>query len=235
MNNKSPRPVCVVVGVGPGNGRAFAARFADAGYAVALLARSNEYSTALAAEFDSMRAYACDVTDAAAITQTFAQIKAELGPVDVLLYNAGSGTWGTFDELADEAFETAWKINVLGFLRCARAVAGSMRERGRGAIVVSGATASLRGKPFTAAFAQAKAAQRSLAQSLARQLGPEGVHVALVIIDGPIANPSRAASGKDPDEFLEADDIAATVYHLATQARSAWSFEVDLRPFRESW
>ena len=106
-----------------------------------------------------------------------------------------------------------------------------MREKGEGAIIVTGATASLRGKPFTAAFAQAKAAQRSLAQSFARQLGPEGIHVALVIVDGGIGTNEQSRD----EGMLRPDDIAETVYHLAKQPKSAWSFEVDVRPFKESW
>lgn len=225
------KPVCVVVGVGPKNGRAFAKRFADEGYAVALLSRSTEYTGALAQEIEG-RAYECDVTDPAAIRDTFAAIGEDLGEVDVLLYNAGSGKFGTFDEIADEEFEKGWQVNVRGLLQSTRAVVGPMRTRGSGAIIVTGATASLRGKPFTAAFASAKAAQRSLAQSFARQLGPEGIHVALVIVDGVIGSDDQ--SGEKGDR-LRPSDIAETVYHLATQPRSAWSFEVDVRPFKEDW
>jgi NAD(P)-dependent dehydrogenase (short-subunit alcohol dehydrogenase family) len=224
------RPVCAVIGIGPKNGRAFATRFAEEGYAVALLSRSTDYSTGLAAELGG-KAYACDVTDPAAIEQAFAQVREDLGDVDVLLYNAGSGQFGTFDDVPDEAFEKGWQINVRGLLQSARAVLGPMREKGSGAIIVTGATASLRGKPFTAAFAQAKAAQRSLAQSFARQLGPEGIHVALVIVDGGIGTDEQS----DDEGRLRPSDIAATVYHLATQPKSAWTFEVDVRPFKENW
>jgi NAD(P)-dependent dehydrogenase (short-subunit alcohol dehydrogenase family) len=108
-----------------------------------------------------------------------------------------------------------------------------MRAAKRGNIIVIGATASLRGKPFTTAFASAKAAQRSLAQSLARQLGPEGIHVAVVIVDGMIQN--RAGTSREEGSYLDPEDIAATVHHLASQPRSAWSFEVDVRPFKETW
>jgi NADP-dependent 3-hydroxy acid dehydrogenase YdfG len=224
------KPVCVVIGIGPKNGRAFATRFANEGYAVALLSRSTDYSSGLANELGG-KAYACDVTDPAAIEEAFAKIRAELGEVDVLLYNAGSGQFGTFDEVADIEFEKGWQINVRGLLQSTRQVVGAMREKGEGAIIITGATASLRGKPFTAAFAQAKAAQRSLAQSLARQLGPEGIHVALVIVDGGIGTNEQS----EKEGMLRPDDIAETVYHLAKQPKSAWSFEVDVRPFKESW
>ena len=224
------KPVCVVIGIGPKNGRAFATRFANEGYAVALLSRSTDYSKKLAEELGG-KAYACDVTDPEAIKRAFEQIRGDLGEVDVLLYNAGSGQFGTFDEVPDEAFEKGWQINVRGLLQSTRQVVGPMRDKGRGAIIVTGATASLRGKPFTTAFAQAKAAQRSLAQSFARQLGPEGIHVALLIVDGMIGTDEQA----DGENALRPSDIADTVYHLATQPKSAWSFEVDVRPFGESW
>lgn len=224
------KPVCAVIGIGPKNGRAFATRFAEEGYAVALLSRSTDYSSGLAAELGG-KAYACDVTDPAAIKQAFAQVRADLGDVDVLLYNAGSGQFGTFDDVPDEAFEKGWQINVRGLLQSSREVLGPMRERGSGAIIITGATASLRGKPVTAAFAQAKAAQRSLAQSFARQLGPEGIHVALVIVDGGIGSDEQSRD----EGMLRPSDIAATVYHLATQPKSAWTFEVDVRPFKENW
>ena len=224
------KPVCVVIGIGPKNGRAFATRFAQEGYALALLSRSTDYSEKLAGELGG-KAYACDVTDPDSIARAFAHIREDLGDVDVLLYNAGSGQFGTFDEVPDEAFEKGWQINVRGLLQSTRQVVGPMREKGKGAIVITGATASLRGKPFTTAFAQAKAAQRSLAQSFARQLGPEGIHVALVIVDGMIGDDDQS----EDKSALRPSDIADTVYHLATQPKSAWTFEADVRPFNESW
>jgi len=225
------KPVCVIIGIGPKNGRAFAQRFAQEGYEVALLSRSTDYSSGLAAELGG-KAYACDVTDPKAIQLAFAQVREDLGDVDVLLYNAGSGQFGTFDDVSDEGFEQGWQINVRGLLQSTREVVGPMRKQGRGVIIVTGATASLRGKPFTAAFASAKAGQRSLAQSFARQLAPEGIHVALVIVDGAIGTDDQ--NGEDGTR-LRPSDIAQTVYHLATQAKSAWSFEVDLRPYKETW
>ena len=121
------KPVCVVIGIGPKNGRAFATRFANEGYAVALLSRSTDYSSGLAAEIGG-KAYACDVTDPAAIERAFSQVRGDLGNVDVLLYNAGSGKFGTFDDVADEEFERGWQINVRGLLQSVRQVVGPMRE-----------------------------------------------------------------------------------------------------------
>jgi NAD(P)-dependent dehydrogenase (short-subunit alcohol dehydrogenase family) len=228
--------VCAVVGIGPGNGQAFARRFAASGHAIALLSRSTEYSSSIAAELGPARAYACDVTDPDAVAAAFAKVRADMGDVETLLYNAGSGVFGTFDEVDDAGFELAWRSNVMGLLACVRAVVPPMLDRGAGNIIISGATDSLRGKPFTTAFAAAKAGQRSLAQSLARQLGPAGIHVALVIIDGVIDLPRTRERFDKPDEFfLKPEDIAATVHHIATQAPSAWSFEVDVRPYAEQW
>ncbi len=225
------KPVCVVIGIGPKNGRAFSERFAKEGYAVALLSRSTDYSGPLAEKLGG-KAYACDVTDPDAIKRAFSEVRKDLGDVEVLLYNAGSGQFGTFDEVPDAEFEKGWQINVRGLLQSTREIVGPMREKGRGTIIVTGATASLRGKPFTAAFASAKAAQRSLAQSFARQLGPEGIHVALVIVDGGIG--TDELTGEEGNQ-LRPSDIAETVYHLATQPKSAWTFEVDVRPFKEDW
>lgn len=229
--------VCVVAGVGPGNGAAFVRRFADAGYRVAMLARSRETLDALEAELPAARGYATDVTDARAVAATFARLREELGPVDVLVHNAGSGVFGSFLEISPETFEEAWRTNALSLLLCGREAVADMRSRGRGSVVVIGATASRRGGAGFAAFAPAKAAQRSLAESMARSLGPEGIHVAVVIVDGVIDTPrTRRFFADRPDEFfLDPNRIAETVLHLAEQDRSAWTFELDLRPFGERW
>lgn len=231
------KPVCVVVGVGPGNGAAFARKFSREGYAVALLARNRVFIDELAGELADARAYVCDVTDATSIEQTFAAIRRDLGEVEVLIYNAGSGVWGTVEEITAEAFETAWRINALGALLAARQVIPAMQRAGHGAIVFVGATASLRGGAKFAAFASAKAAQRNLAQAMARQLWPQGIHVALLIIDGVVDLPrTRERLPDKPDSFfLNPDDIAETVHFVTRQPRSAWSFEVEARPFAEPW
>jgi len=228
------RAVCAVVGSGPKNGASFARRFSREGYKVALLSRRTELSRRLASELGDARAYACDVTDGGAVEGAFAQVRQELGEVEVLIYNAGSGVWGNLDEIDAAGFEQSWRVNALGLFLAAKQVVEPMRAAGRGSIIAVGATASLRGKPFTTAFAAAKAAQRSLAQSLARQLGPQGIHVALLIIDGGIGDAAELAGSSEP-ALLNPDDIADTAYHLTQQSRSAWSFEVDLRPYIESW
>ena len=231
------KPVCAVVGIGPGNGRALARRFAAAGHALALLSRRTDLSAGLAAELGDARAYQCDVADAASVGRAFGRVRAELGEVDVLVFNAGSGTWGSVEEISPEAFETAWRVNALGLLMTAQAVIPAMKQKGAGSIVVIGATASRRGMPRTAAFAPAKAAQRSLAEAMARQLWPAGIHVSLIIIDGVVdIEPTRQRMPDKPDDFfLKPDDIAETAYWLTRQSRSAWSFEVEARPFGEKW
>jgi NAD(P)-dependent dehydrogenase (short-subunit alcohol dehydrogenase family) len=235
--NGSNAPVCAVVGAGPGNGAAFARRFAAEGYRVALLARNSERLAELAATIPDSRAYPCDVTDGESIRAAFEAIARDLGPVEVLAYNAGKMVWGDPLALSEADFEAAWRINAQGAFLTARAVLPAMLEAGRGTILFIGATASRRGRPNTTAFAAAKAAQRSLAESLARAYGPKGIHVSLLIIDGVVDEPvNRPAFAGRPDEFfLKPDDIAETAVFLARQPRSAWTFELDVRPFVEQW
>lgn len=232
-----PKPVCAVVGVGPGNGAAFGRAMSAKGHQVALLARNADYLEDLAAEIDGAKAFRCDVTEPEAVKNTFEAIARDLGPVDVLLYNAGSGRFGDFDGASAEDMRSSWEVNVLGLFHCAKQVVDSMVRKGRGNIVVTGATASLRGGANFTAFASAKAAQRSLAQSMARHLGPKGIHVSLFIVDGIIDLPrTRKAMPDAPDErFMNPDHIAESVVHLIEQPPSAWTFEMDLRPFGEKW
>jgi NAD(P)-dependent dehydrogenase (short-subunit alcohol dehydrogenase family) len=231
------RPVCAVVGVGPGNGAALARRFAAGGFDVALLARRTELSQEIASTLQRARAYACDVSDARSVGQAFAAIRAELGDVAVLVYNAGSGVWGNVEEVSAEAFEASWRVNTLGAFLTSREVIPAMKVAKSGSIVFIGATASRRGNVKTAAFAPAKAAQRSLAESMARHLWPSGVHVALVIVDGVVdlATTRERMPGKPDTFFIKPDDVAETVFGLTQQKPSAWSFEVEARPFGETW
>ena len=228
------KPVCAVVGIGPMNGASFARRFASEGYAVALLSRKTDYSNQIASELESAKAYACDVTNASAVEAAFAAVRTEMGEIDVLVYNAGSGAWGNIEELSAHDFEQSWRINTMGAFLVSKQVIPSMKKKKAGAIIFVGATASLRGKPFTTAFAPAKASQRSLAQAMARHLWPSGIHVSLIIIDGGIKSLDSEAN-VDAPETLNPDDIATTAYFLAQQPNSAWSFEVDVRPSQESW
>ncbi|HEY2517143.1 MAG TPA: SDR family NAD(P)-dependent oxidoreductase [Polyangiaceae bacterium] len=229
--------VCAVVGVGPGNGAALARRFAREGYAVALLARSTEVTETLARELPSARPFACDVADAASIERAFAAVASEMGEVETLVYNAGSGRFGTIDDTSAEDFEASWRVNALGAFVASKQVIAPMKRAGRGNIVFIGATASRRGNVKTAAFAPAKAAQRSLAESMARYLWPAGIHVSVIIVDGVVDLARTRAMMKDkPDSFfLKPDDLADTVFRVTEQPRSTWSFEVEARPFGETW
>jgi NAD(P)-dependent dehydrogenase (short-subunit alcohol dehydrogenase family) len=232
------KPVCVVIGVGPGNGAAIARRFAAEGYATALVARSPELIEDLAQELGpSARAYRCDGADPVALEATFSRIQAELGAADVLVYNAGSGAWGTVEEITPDAFEATWRVNALGGLVAAQQVIPAMKRRGQGTIVYIGATASRRGGLKSAAFSSAKGAQRLLAESMARHLWPSGIHVALVVIDGVVDLPrTRERMPNKADEFfVKPEDVASRVLSIVKQPRSAWSFEVEVRPFGEKW
>lgn len=233
MENK----VCVVVGVGPGNGAAIAERFAKAGYSVALLARTGGFTRELAAKTGNARAYECDVSDPGSVKHIFQQIQHEMGEIESVVYNAGSGTWGTVEEITPAALESSWRVNTLGLLTVSQEVIPSMKRKHHGNIIIIGATASRRGGIHTAAFAPAKAAQKSLAESMAKYLWPHGIHVAVIIIDGIVDLPATRARmpDKKDDFFVSPASVAETVYWLTQQAPSAWSFEVEARPFGENW
>jgi NAD(P)-dependent dehydrogenase (short-subunit alcohol dehydrogenase family) len=229
--------VCLVTGVGAGTGAAVCRRFAREGYRVAMLARSPDRLAELEREIPGSVAFPTDVTDEAALRATLQRVREELGTVRVLVHNAGNASFGDLLNVSTEKFEQAWRINALALFVCGQELAPGMIAAGGGTIIVTGATASLRGGAAFAAFAPAKAAQRSLAQSMARLLGPKGVHVAYVVIDGVIDMPTtRAFMANAPKEsFLAPEAIAETYLAIARQDPSAWTFELDLRPFGEKW
>jgi len=231
------KPVCVIVGVGPGNGAAFARKFTASGYQVAMLARNIEYLKGLAAEIPDSSAYQYDVTAIEAAPNLFSRIEQEMGKISVLIYNAGAGVFANLDDTTVESFQRAWEVNARGLLIVAKQVVRQMRQLQSGQIIIIGATASLKGGAQFAPFAAAKAAQRSLAQSMARYLGQELIHVAYVIIDGIIdLERTRTAMPEQPDDyFMLPDEIAEAVWFLTEQKSSAWTFELDLRPFGEKW
>jgi len=229
--------VCAVVGVGPGNGEAIARRFAAEGYAVSLMARRTELSAKLAADLKAAKAYACDVADEASVEAAFKGMRADLGEADVVVFNAGSGVWGNVEEVKAEDLERSWRVNTLGLFLAGRQAIPAMKQKGQGAIIVVGATASRRGAAGAAAFAQSKMAQRALAESMARHLWPAGIHVALIVVDGVVGGPvtrSRFTDRAD-DFFIDPGGVAAIAADLVKQDRSAWSFEVEARPFKEKW
>lgn len=229
--------VCIVMGVGPGNGEAFVRRFSDEGYQVAMLARSKDYLLQLEQSISNTYAFPCDLMESEQIGTVVAAIRDRLGPASVLLYNAGGGVFKNVEEASLEDFEANWRINVQGLVAATKAVLPQLREHDTASIIVTSASAAIRGRANTAPFASAKAAQRSLAQSMARQLGPEKIHVANVVIDGVVDLPrSRKALADKPDDFfVKPAAVADAVWNLCQQHPSAWTFELDIRPFGESW
>jgi NADP-dependent 3-hydroxy acid dehydrogenase YdfG len=229
--------VCVIVGAGPGNGAAMGAEFAAAGYRVALCARNKKRLNEMAEKIPGASTYAYDVRDTAAAPEVFARIRQEIGPVHVLIYNAGAGAFANIDGATLEDFQSAWEVNCRGLFLAVKEVLPDMRAAGKGSIVIIGATASIKGGANFAPFASAKAGQRGLAQSLARYLGPQKIHVSYVVLDG-VVNLQRTRQqmpDKADEFFLEPSQIAKTVLFLAQQPPQAWSFELDLRPFGEKW
>lgn len=231
------RRVAVVAGVGPGNGAALAKRFAEADYAVAMLARTRSILEALEKEIAGTSGFECDVASPESVARAFAGIKTALGPVDVLVYNAGSGMFADVEKITPEQFEQSWRVNAYGALICAKQVIPDMKVAKGGSIVFIGATASRRGGPRSAAFAPAKAAQRSLAESMARSLWPAGIHVSLIVVDGVVDLPrTRQMLPDKPDSFfIKPSGVAEAAFRLTCQDPSAWSFEVEARPFAEAW
>lgn len=230
-------PVCVVSGVGPGTGSALVRRFAAGGQRVAMLARNAERLAALERELPDTKAYLCDVSDAAQVEAAADRIESELGAPAVLVHNAVGGAFGSFLEIDPATLNRNFQVNTMGLLFLARRFAPAMVRAGSGSIIVTGNTSALRGKAAFAGFAPTKAAQRILAESMARELGPKGVHVAYIVIDAVIDVPRQRERFKDkPDEFfIKPGAIAEEAWHLTQQDRSAWSFNLELRPFGETW
>jgi len=235
MNQASP--VAVVTGVGPGTGAAVVRRFARGGYAVAMLARNHERLAALEREITHARAYPCDVTNEAQLDTTLEAIRAELGAPKALVHNAVGGAFGNFLEIDPQVLNRNFQVNTMALLYLTRRLAPAMVAAGEGAIITTGNTSAFRGKANFAGFAPTKAAQRILAESIARELGPKGVHVAYVMIDAVIdLEWTRKRWPDAPDHFfIRPAAIAEEVWHVAHQDRCAWSFNVELRPFGETW
>jgi NAD(P)-dependent dehydrogenase (short-subunit alcohol dehydrogenase family) len=230
-------PVCLISGVGPGTGSALARKFAEDGYRVALLARNEERLTALEKELPNAKGYRCDVSDLAQIETVASAVERELGHPGVVIHNAVGGAFGTFREIDPEILNRNFQVNTMGLLYLARRFTPAMVSAGKGAVIATGNTSALRGKPGFAGFAPTKAAQRILAEAMARDLGPQGVHVAYVVVDAVIdLEWTRKRWPDRPDDFfIKPRAIADEIWHVVHQHRSAWSFNVELRPFGESW
>jgi NAD(P)-dependent dehydrogenase (short-subunit alcohol dehydrogenase family) len=232
--------VCVVVGVGEGLGMALALRFA-AGYKVALVARSAEVIGKTAAEIKSAGGVGLpiqsDATIEADIATAYERIKRELGPVEIMIYNGGRRPMGRLMDTTPQVFEETWRVHTLGAFLWSRQVVPEMLARGSGAILITGATAGVRPWPTSAGFAPAKFAVRGLAEVMSRDLHPQGIHVAYVNVDGGIDMPllrKFRPDSKDED-LLKPSAIADAFWYLAHQDRSAWSHELDVRPFKEKF
>ncbi|HZZ90249.1 MAG TPA: SDR family NAD(P)-dependent oxidoreductase [Caulobacteraceae bacterium] len=227
------KPLAIVTGVGPGTGASVARRFAEGGYRVAMLARDAARLAALETEIPDSVAIACDVADPAALERAVAQV----GPAKVVVHNAVGGAWGSFRDIDPAILQHNFDVNVTALLHLARLTTPAMVEAGEGAVIVTGNTSALRGRANFAGFAPTKAAQRILAESMARDLGPKGVHVAYLVIDAVIDVPWQRERLKDtPDDFyIQPASIAAEVFHLAHQPRDSWTFLGEVRPFHETW
>ena len=232
MSN-SNKPLALVTGVGPGTGAAIARRFAESGYRVAMLARNAERLAQLEREIPHSIAVPCDVTNHEDVASAIQRI----GNPDVVIHNAVGGAFGTFTEVDADVLQRNFEINTMALFHLARLTTPAMIEAGRGALIVTGNTSALRGKAAFAGFAPTKAAQRILAESLARDLGPKGIHVAYLIIDAVIDVPwARQMHSNAPDDFfIQPKSIAAEVFHLAHQPKDAWTFISEVRPYREKW
>ena len=242
-------PVCLITGVGDATGAALVRRFAAGGYRVAMIARNAGRLAALEREVEGARAFVCDLGDIGALTAAVADIRVTMGPPAVLVHNAVAHTFDSFLDADPEDLERNFRVNATALLYLARAVVPEMIDAGHGAIMVTGNTASHRGVPNYALFAPTKAAQRILAESLARDLGPKGIHVGYITIDAAIdatwlgpkserpawLEPPPGWSWPREDYFAKPAAIAEEVFHIAHQDRSVWTFDLVIRPFAERW
>jgi NAD(P)-dependent dehydrogenase (short-subunit alcohol dehydrogenase family) len=240
MASKEEMKVAAVVGVGEGLGAALAVRFA-ANYKVALIARSADVTSKVADEIRFGGGVALpiqsDATIEAEIASAHQQIKRELGPIEILIYNGGRRPMGRLMETTPQVFEETWRLHTLGAFLWSREVVPEMLSRGSGTILITGATAGSRPWPTSAAFAPAKFAVRGLSEVMARDLHPQGIHVAYVNVDGGIDMPMLRKflpNAKDED-LLKPSAIADAFWYLAHQDRSVWSNHLDVRPFKEKF
>src|ERR1700760_1402333 len=226
-------PVCLISGVGPGTGSAIARKFAEGGYRVAMLARNEERLATLEAQLPVVKGFRCDVSDPAHVDAVAFAVERDLGHPVVVIHNAVGGAFGTFREIDPSILNRNFRVNTMGLLYLARGLSPAMANVGHGAIVATGNTSALRGKPGFAGFAPTKAAQRILAEAMARELGPQGVHVAYVIVDAVIDLQwtRKRWPDRSDDFFIQPQAIASEIWHVAHQDRGAWSFNVELRPF----
>ena len=242
----SGEPTALIVGAGPGLGGALARRFAREGYRVAAVRRRHgdelaELCSEIEAAGGQARPFEVDARREEQVVELVECVENEMGPIEVAVFNPGANINIPIREMPTQKFFKVWEMACFAGFLVGREVARVMGPRKKGPLIFTGATASLRGGPGFAAFASAKAGLRAVAQSMARELGPEGIHVAHTVIDGPIDMPwirenfGAELDKRGPDALLAPDDIAETYWAIHRQPRSAWTFEVDLRPWVEKW
>jgi NAD(P)-dependent dehydrogenase (short-subunit alcohol dehydrogenase family) len=224
----------LIVGVGAGLSASLARTFKNAGMKVALAARRAADLAALAKETGG-KAFACDATKRADVAKLFAEVETAFGATDVVVYNASFRTRGPFVELDPAEVEKTLTVSAFGGFLVAQEAARRMLPRKHGAILFTGASASVKGYAQSAPFAMGKFALRGLAQSMARELSPQGIHVAHVVIDGGIRSAGRTEPPDKPDSMLDPDAIAQAYLNLVQQQRSAWAWEIELRPWVEKF
>ncbi len=231
------KKVALVTGVGPGTGSSIARRFSNGGYKVAMIARDKERLKSLEDELEDSKGYSCELRNQEYLNSTVDNIIKDFGYPDVFIHNAVRGTRGNFLEFTSEELQSNFDINVLALHRIAQKVAPEMIKKNKGAIIVTGNTSAHRGKANFGGTASTKAAQKILTESFARYLNPKGIHVAYITIDAAIdLEWTRKAWPDKPDDFfIQPDDIASEVWHIAHQSKSAWTFDHWLRPFGENW
>ncbi|MFK7977949.1 MAG: SDR family NAD(P)-dependent oxidoreductase [Halioglobus sp.] len=229
------KPLCVITGVGPGTGAALVKAFVEK-YRVVMIARNQERLDELAQKYPDAQPLICDVSKEDELDAAIAEIFT-LGQPQVLIHNAVGGGAGDVLSIEPRHLRRNFEINTMALLQLIQALAPGMVEAGQGVILATGNTAAYRGRANFVSFAPTKAAQRILLESTARSLGPQGVHVAYVAIDAAIDVPwTRAAMPDAPDTFFaQPADIANECFHIAHQPRSAWTFDVMIRPFGETW
>jgi NAD(P)-dependent dehydrogenase (short-subunit alcohol dehydrogenase family) len=227
----------LVTGVGPGTGLSIARRLAQGGYRVSMLARDGARLKGIETEIAETRGFAADVSDPAALDAALDAAITWAGQPELVVHNAVGAVFGNFLQIEPAALEQNFRTNVMALLQLARRFAPAMVEAGQGTIIVTGNTSALRGRSRFAGFAPTKAAQRILAEAIARELGPKGVHVAYVVIDAVIdVDWTRKLQPDAPDDFfIQPAEIAEEIWHLIHQPKGAWSFNVEIRPFKEVW
>ena len=239
--------VCLVVGVGDGLGSAIARTFAAEGHVVCMARRARhldaieEVARSIREVGGAAHAFGVDARSEEEMVALFEKIERDIGALEVVVFNIGANVRFSIRETTARVFHKVWEMACFGGFLTGREAAKVMVPRGRGTILFTGATASIRGRSGLAAFASAKHGLRAVAQSMARELGPEGIHVAHVVIDGGVDGTFARSTGRDIDALLERDsimkpgDIAAAYVALHRQPRSAWTHELDLRPWVETW